>query len=118
MTEKDFKFLWLNMQNTIICSHLFFIERNSPLFNPHAPGTPEALPVVPDSDLRANSMFLRGNPISMSCRTMGSGGTGDVFCFFCLGGRTCCTVTGVVASLELLSSKSGEDGWADSTARY
>lgn len=82
------------------------------------PGTPEALPVVPDSDFKANSMFFRGNPISISWRTMGKGGTGEVFCFFCLGGRTCCMVTGVVASLELLSSNSGEDGWADSTARY
>lgn len=82
------------------------------------PGTPEALPVVPDSDFKANSMFFRGKPISISWRTMGKGGTGEVFCFFCLGGRTCCTVTGVVASLELLSSNSGDDGWADSTARY
>lgn len=82
------------------------------------PGTPEALLVVPDSDFRANSMFFRGNPISISWRTMGKGGTGEAFCFFCLGGRICCMVTGVVASLELLSSKSGDDGWADSTARY
>ena len=82
------------------------------------PGTPEALLVVPDSDFKANSMFFRGNPISISWRTMGKGGMGDVFCFFCLGGLTCCTVTGVVASLELLSSNSGEEGWADSTARY
>lgn len=82
------------------------------------PGTPEALLVVPDSDFKANSMFFRGNPISISWRTMGKGGTGEAFCFFCLGGRICCMVTGVVASLELLSSKSGDDGWADSTARY
>lgn len=81
------------------------------------PGTRDALPVVPDSDFNANSMFFRGKPISMSCRTMGNGGTGEVFCFFCLGGLTCCTVIGVVASLELLSSNRGEDGWADSTAR-
>ena len=82
------------------------------------PGTPDALPVVPDSDFKANSMFFLMNPISISWRTMGKGGTGEVFCFFCLGGLTCCMVTGVVASLELLSSNSGEDGWADSTARY
>lgn len=75
--------------------------------------------MVPDKDFNANSMFFRGKPISISCRTMGRGGTGEVLCFFCLGGRTCsCTVTGVVASLELLSSNSGEDGWADSTAKY
>lgn len=82
-----------------------------------APGTPEA-PVVPDSDLRANSVFFLWKPISISCRTMGAGGTGEVLCFFCLGGRICCTVTGVVASLELLSSNRGEDGCVDSTARY
>lgn len=84
----------------------------------NVPGTPEALPVVPDRDFNANSMFFRGNPISMSCTTIGNGATGDVFCFFCLGGLTCCMVIGVVASLELLSSNRGEEGWADSTARY
>lgn len=82
------------------------------------PGIPEALPVVPDRDFKANSMFFRGNPISMSWPTMGKGGIGEDFCFFCLGGLMCCVVMGVVASLELLSSNSGEDGWADSTARY
>lgn len=30
----------------------------------------------------------------------------------------CGMVMGVVASLELLSSNSGDDGWADSKARY
>lgn len=82
------------------------------------PGTPDALPVVSDNDFRANSMFFRGKPISMSWSTMGKGGTGEVFCFFCLGGLMCCMVTGVVASLELLSSKRGEEGCVDSTARY
>lgn len=82
------------------------------------PGTPEALLVVPESDFKANSMFFRGKPISISWMTIGNGGTGEVFCFFCLGGRTCCMVTGVVASLELLSSNSGDDGWVDSKARY
>lgn len=85
--------------------------------------TLEPLPEVPESDFKANSMFFRGNPISISWRTIGKGGileggTGEVFCFFCLGGRTCCMVTGVVASLELLSSNNGDDGWADSKARY
>lgn len=82
------------------------------------PGTREALPVVPDSDFKANSTFFLGKPISINWRTIGSGGTGEVFCFFCFGGLMCCTVTGVVASLELLSSNSGDDGCADSTARY
>ena len=80
------------------------------------PGTPEA--VVPDRVFRATSTCFLWKPISMSWRTMGSGGTGEAFCFFCRGGRTCCTVTGVVASLELLSSNRGEDGLVDSTARY
>ena len=80
------------------------------------PGTPEA--VVPDRVFRATSTCFLWKPMSMSCRTMGSGGTGEAFCFFRRGGRTCCTVTGVEASLELLSSNRGEDGWVDSTARY
>lgn len=54
----------------------------------------------------------------MSWPTIGKGGIGEDFCFFCLGGLMCCVVMGVVASLELLSSNRGEDGWADSTARY
>lgn len=54
----------------------------------------------------------------MSWPTIGKGGIGEDFGFFCLGGLMCCVVMGVVASLELLSSNSGEDGWADSTARY
>ena len=80
------------------------------------PGTPEA--VVPDRVFRATSTCFLWKPMSMSCRTMGSGGTGEAFCFLRRGGRTCCTVTGVEASLELLSSNRGEDGWVDSTARY
>ena len=84
--------------------------RTTVLVRSAVPGTPEAVPVVPERDLSANSTFFLWKPMSMSCRTMGRGGTGDVLGFFCLGGRTCCTVTGVVASLELLSSNSGEDG--------
>jgi hypothetical protein len=30
----------------------------------------------------------------------------------------CCTETGVVASLELQSSKPGLEGWVDSTAKH
>lgn len=38
--------------------------------------------------------------------------------FFIFAGRICWTVTGVVVSLELHSSKTGVEGCADSTARY
>lgn len=74
--------------------------------------------MVPDRDLSANSMFFRWKPISISCTTTGTGGTGEDLCFFCLGGRMYCTVTGVVSSLELLSSSSGDEGCVASTARY
>lgn len=70
------------------------------------------------SDFSASSMFLLGNPISMSWTTMGRVGTGDCLCFLALRGRRCCAGTGVLASLELPSSNAGLDGWAHSTARY
>ena len=103
---------------TVKPRHLYYkeeqvcgVRRSAPV-----PGTPEA--VVPDRVFRATSTCFLWKPMSMSCRTMGSGGTGEAFCFLRRGGRTCCTVTGVEASLELLSSNRGEDGWVDSTARY
>jgi hypothetical protein len=74
------------------------------------PGRLAAFPEAPVSDFRANSMFLLGNPISMSCTTIGRAGTGDCLRFFILAGRMCCTETGVVASLELQSSKPGLEG--------
>lgn len=43
---------------------------------------------------------------------------GDALHFFTFAGRICWTVTGVVASLELHSSKTGVEGCPDSTARY
>lgn len=49
---------------------------------------------------------------------MGRGGIGDCLRFFTFVGRICCTVMGVVASLELQSSNSGVEGCVDSTARY
>lgn len=70
------------------------------------------------SDFSASSMFLLGKPISMSCTTMGRAGTGDCLRFRALTGRRCWAGTGVLASLELPSSKAGLDGWAHSTARY
>ena len=63
-------------------------------------------------------MFLLWKPISMSCSTRGRGGAAAALGLRWRGGRACCTVTGVVASLEQLSSNSGDDGWVDSTARY
>jgi hypothetical protein len=82
------------------------------------PGKPDAFPEVPVSDFRANSIFFLGNPISMSCTTIGRAGAGDCLRFFALARWMCCTETGVVASLELQSSHPGLEGCVDSTAKH